>query len=140
MLKDVIIDVHATHNYGEDNSDTIEFTTDGYFTTEDGVRCITYSESEVTGMQGTRTSVFVMDDKVVVDRDGVVTSRMEFTEGGKSKFLYRTPFGNATLGINTRKIRKDLSDCGGKLEIEYVLDMDHAVASKNRLSLEVRNA
>lgn len=141
MLKDVIINVHSIHDYDKDNSDTIEFTTDGLFTTEDGVRCITYNESDVTGMAGTRTSVFVMEDKVVVDRDGSITSRMEFEEGGKSSFLYRTPFGNATLGVKTRKIRQNLTDDGGgKLEIDYVLDMDHAVASKNRLSLEIRNA
>ena len=41
-------------------------------------------------------------DREVVDRDGTVKSRMIFKEGSKSSFLYSTPFGQATLGVDTR--------------------------------------
>ena len=53
--------------------------------------CITYLESEVTGLTGTRTSVIVTPDKVAVERDGFITSRMFFMEGEKTSFLYDTP-------------------------------------------------
>ena len=140
MLQDVIINMRSIHGYDTDRADTLEFSTDGLFKLDGDVGCITYEESEITGLTGTRTSVFVMPDRIVVDRDGSLTSRMVFKEGEKSSFLYDTPFGSATLGIRTRKIRQNLDEHGGSVEIDYVMDMDHAVASRNKMSIEVRNA
>ena len=137
MLQDVIIKMHSVQGYDGSNPDTMDFTTDGYYTFEDGTPCLTYLESEVTGMKGTRTSVLVMPDRIVVDRDGSVTSRMEFKEGEKSSFLYSTPFGSATLGIRTRKIRHSFNELGGNMEIDYVVDMDHVAVARNKFTIDV---
>ena len=140
MLRDVVINLQSVHGYDTDNADIMEFTTDGLYTMDNGVGCITYEESELTGMEGTRTSVFIMPDKVVVDRDGSVTSRMIFKEGEKSSFLYNTPFGKTTLGIRTSTIKQQLDDHEANVEIDFVMDMNHMVASRNKVSIEVRNA
>lgn len=140
MLRDAIIHMHSVHGYDNESPDSMDFSTDGYYSYEDNVGCLTYMESEVTGMEGTRTSVFVMPDRVVVDRDGSITSRMEFVEGEKSRFLYNTPFGEAVMGIRTGKIENNIGENGGKVMIDYVVDMNHVVATRNRFSIEVRNA
>ena len=140
MLRDVVINLQSVHGYDTDNADIMEFTTDGLYTMDNGVGCITYEESELTGMEGTRTSVFIMPDKIVVDRDGSVTSRMIFKEGEKSSFLYNTPFGKTTLGIRTSTIKQQLDDHEANVEIDFVMDMNHMVASRNKVSIEVRNA
>lgn len=138
MLQDVIINMHSVQGYDKDNTDSIDFSTDGLYTFEDDTGCLTYMESEITGMKGTRTSVLVMPDRVVVDRDGPVTSRMEFKEGEKSSFLYSTPFGQATLGIRTRKINRNFNESGGNVEIDYVVDMDHVAVSQNKFMIDVK--
>ena len=140
MLHDAVINLHSVHGYDTDNADTMDFTTDGFYTLDNGVGCLTYEESEVTGLKGTTTSVFITPDEIVVDRDGSITSRMVFREGEKSSFLYATPFGNATMGIHTKKITRSLDEKTARVEIDYVVDMNHTVASKNRFSIEVRNA
>ena len=91
----------------------------------------------MTGLEGTRTSVIVMPDQVVVDRDGMVTSRMIFREGVRDAFQYSTPFGAATMGIDTRRIRHHMDEAGGKVEIDYVVDMEHAIAARNRFQITV---
>ena len=138
MMKDVLISIESTFAYDQGEEERMEFTTDGYYFYEDDVGCLSYLETDVTGLEGTRTSVFVMPDRVVIDREGTVTSRMVFQEGLKDAFQYSTPFGLATMGINTRKIRQSMDDSGGSVEIDYVVDMEHTVASRNRFQITVR--
>ncbi len=137
MLKDVWISINSIHSYDQEDEDRLESSTDGhyYFDGENG--CLTYLESEVTGLEGTRTSVIVMPDQVVVDRDGVVTSRMIFREGERDAFQYSTPFGAATMGVDTRRIRHQMNEDGGRVEVDYVVNMEHVVASRNRFQITV---
>ena len=137
-MKDVWISMHSDYGYDQPDADSLDFTTDGFYFFDDGVGCLSYQESEITGMEGTRTSVFVMPDQVVVDRDGTVTSRMVFKEGEKNSFLYATPFGQATMGIRTRRITHSMGENGGQVEIDYVVDMEHAVVSRNRFQITVK--
>jgi len=137
MMKDVIISINSLFSFEEGEEQQREFTTDGYYFYEDEVGCLSYEETEVTGLEGTRTSLFVMPDQVVVDREGTVTSRMVFKEGLKSAFQYATPFGNATMGINTRRITRNMDGNGGSVEIDYVVDMEHMVASRNKFEITV---
>ena len=137
MLKDVWISISNIQGCEQDDEEQLEFTTDGYYYYEDGVGCLSYEESEVTGLEGTRTSMIVMPDQVVVDRDGLITSRMVFKEGTKNSFLYETPYGKATMGIDTRRIRRSLDENGGQVEIDYVVDVEHAVVTRNRFQITV---
>ena len=137
MMKDVVISINSSFSFDEGEEQVMEFTTDGHYFYEDDVGCLSYEESEVTGLEGTRTSLFVMPDQVVVDREGTVTSRMVFKEGLKSAFQYATPFGSATMGINTRRIRQNMGLNGGRVEIDYVVDVEHMVASRNKFEITV---
>ena len=138
MLKDVWISINSIHSYDREDGDSLEFSTDGhyYFDGENG--CFTYMETDVTGLEGTRTSVLVMPDQVVVDRDGMITSRMIFREGLRDAFQFSTPYGAATMGIDTRRISQSMGADGGSVEIDYVVDMEHMVASRNKFEITVR--
>ncbi|MBQ2959615.1 MAG: DUF1934 domain-containing protein [Oscillospiraceae bacterium] len=138
MIKEVVINIRSVIDYGLAEEDRIDFSTDGVYRLEGDVAHIAYLETEVTGLQGTRTSVKVMPDQVIVDRRGTLTSRMEFREGQKNSFLYDTPAGMATMNMNTRSVRHRFDPAGGELEIDYVLDMEHAVISRNKFQLTVR--
>ena len=138
MMKDVVIYIRSLFGDGADDDNTIDFTTDGLYTYDGDTACLTYLETEVTGMEGTRTSVVVTPEKVVVDRDGTVTSRMVFEPGKKHAFLYDTPVGSATMHMATRDLRQRFNEHGGQVEIDYVLDMEHAFASRNRFRLTVK--
>ena len=137
-MKDVVISIRSIHGLGEEGEDRIEFTTDGLYHYEDGTGYLRYLESEVTGLPGTETCMEIRPDEVVVDRRGGVTSRMVFRRGEKNSFQYETPFGMATLGMNTQRIRHDFSPRGGSMVIDYVIDVEHAVVERNRFCLQVR--
>ena len=80
----------------------------------------------------------IRPDEVVVDRRGGVTSRRVFRRGEKHRFQYATPFGMATRGMDTKRIRPDRGPRGGSMVIDSVLDIQHAVVERSRLTLDVR--
>lgn len=137
MMKDVLITINSMHSYGHDDDDSLEFTTDGYYFFEDNVACLSYMESEVTGLEGTRTSLMAYPDRVVVDRDGVVTSRMIFHQGEKSSFMYNTPYGAMAMGISTGSIHREMDGDGGNLYIDYAVDVANSVVARNRFHITV---
>ena len=134
----VWISFNSVHSVDDEEPDSLEFSTDGQYRFQDDVGHLSYWESELTGLEGTRTSVTILPDQIVVDRDGTVTSRMVFREGLKSSFLYSTPFGQATMGVDTRSIRRSVDESGGEVEIDYVVDMEHAVVARNRFQITIR--
>ena len=137
-MKEVVISMHSVHDCGREDEDVMDFTTDGVYSFDDGVGTLSYFESEVTGLDGTLTRVRVTPDRVEVDRDGNLNARMVFREGQINSFVYATPYGNATMGIDTRRIRQSFNENGGSVEIDYILNMEHVVVTRNRFQLNVR--
>ena len=133
-----VISISGVQGVHADEQDLIEFVTDGvYSRTESGYE-INYRESELTGLYGTLTRIKVCPDSVTVERSGALTSTMVFRQGESSRFLYETPYGSATMGIKTRRINASMDDDGGELRIDYVVNMEHAVVSRNKLIMSVR--
>ncbi len=137
-MKDVIISITGVQNYPQGSDDAVELVTEGKYSYRDGHGVLSYMESELTGMQGTRTSFTFTPDEVVLSREGTLTSKMIFREGTKNTFLYDTPFGSATMGLDTHRIHSTLGPRGGDMEIDYVVDFDHAVVGRNKFRINVR--
>ncbi len=136
-MKDVIISVLGVQQ-SMNGPDSMELVTAGQYGQDDKETLLTWQESELTGMEGTKTSLSVKPDGVVLSREGALTSRMEFEEGQKKYFLYETPFGSATMGLDTRRIINRLGTHGGEMEIEYSVDMDHTIVGRNRFFIRVQ--
>lgn len=137
QMKDVIISVTGIQQ-GAYGPDALELVTAGrYGVSPDGI-LLTWEESELTGMQGTHTSLSVQPRSVVLSREGATNSQMEFEEGTKHYFLYETPHGSTTLGLNTSRIRSSLGRHGGDIEIDYTVDIDQSVVGRNRFYIQVR--
>jgi uncharacterized beta-barrel protein YwiB (DUF1934 family) len=55
-MKDVIISITGTQNFSQDPTDAVELVTEGKYKYSNGRGELTYMESELTGMDGTKTS------------------------------------------------------------------------------------
>ncbi|HBD86081.1 MAG TPA: DUF1934 domain-containing protein [Clostridiales bacterium] len=137
-MKNVIISIKGTQNFIQDPCDTVELVTDGKYTYADGRGELTYMESELTGMEGTKTSFIFTPNEVILSREGTLTSRMVFREGKKNTFLYDTPFGSATMGLDTHRITSSLGPKGGDMQIDYIVDFDHAMVGRNSFHINVK--
>lgn len=137
-MNNAVIKIRSTQGLEYAKPDEIEFITDGEYLHDESGTLIRYMESELTGLTGTETAVSIRGSEIIVRRRGMLNSRMEFREGEKSRFLYDTQFGSATLSVDTKKIRTRSDPTGCDIQIDYIVDMDHAVVSRNSLNLNVK--
>ena len=133
-----MISVRGEQYFDGVDPDATELMTEGTLETTDTGLLLRYRESELTGMEGTKTSLCVQPRSVVLSREGTLNTRMEFEEGRKRYFLYETPFGSATMGLNTRRIVNRLGAHGGEIEIDYSVDMDDTIVGRNRFFIRVQ--
>ena len=89
-MKDVIISIKGLQGTDEEGND-LELVTDGLYSYEPDNVAFEYMESELTGMEGTRTEFSVAGDQVVITRRGTVNMQMTFKAGEKYYFVYDTP-------------------------------------------------
>ena len=139
-MKKVRISVNgSTHTMHENTAETIELLTDGQYSHTSGESVLTYTESELTGMEGVKTTFRVNNKGVItLTREGEINSMMVFEPGKKQTILYDTPFGVTSLGVNTIKANSLLSKKGGELELEYVLDAGNLMVGFNSFKIKVR--
>lgn len=133
--KDVIISVTGMQTGS--GPEPMELVTAGKYNVGPDVISMSWEESELTGMEGTKTEVTVLPGSVVLERKGTLNSRMEFQEGKKNFFLYETPFGSATMGLNTNRIQANLGSHGGELLVDFSLDVEHKGVGRNRVYIKV---
>lgn len=137
VMKDVIISIKGMQGYGEDN-DAIELVTDGKYGYSDELCKLVYMESELTGLEGTKTSFTIEPKSMVMEREGTLNTRMVFEQGKKHTFLYDTPFGAATMAVDTHRVHTELDEHGGDMEVDYVINLEHAVVGRNKFRINVR--
>ena len=49
-------------------------------------------------------------------------------------------YGAMTVGVNTRHLLAELDDQGGDIEIDYAIEIDHAIAGRNIFQIKVKEA
>ena len=138
MEKDVIISIRGTQDYSGTDPDTMELVTEGKLAAQDGALCLSYEESELTGMEGTTTVFQVEPEKVTLLRLGSVQSEMVFEEGRRHMSLYSTPYGNMEIGVRARRLNSTLELTGGRLEIDYDIEINHMLAGQSLFRIDVR--
>ena len=138
MEKDVVISIKGTQRYDNNDPDVIELVTQGRLTRDGESYTLSYQESELTGLEGTLTTFQIERDRVTLLRVGEVNSQMVFEEGRRHLSMYDTPYGALSVGINTRKMRAELDARGGNIEIDYAIEIDHALAGQNLFRIHVR--
>ena len=111
--------------FEQEPDELVQFSTDGEYTCTDGCA-------------GTLTTITFTPSSAVLKRTGTVMSRMVFAPGARNTFLYQTPYGTSTVGLETQRYRSTLGEHGGVLDLLYVVDFDHACANRNQLKITVR--
>ena len=138
MEKDVIISIKGTQKYDGGEPGAVELVTAGRLAQDEAGYTLSYQESELTGLEGTLTTFQIERDRVTLLRVGEVNSQMVFEEGRRHLSMYDTPYGALSVGINTRKMRAELDARGGNIEIDYAIEIDHALAGQNLFRIHVR--
>ena len=134
----VLLSIRGEEYFDDIDPDATELMTDGTLeVTEDGL-VLSYEESELTGMEGTTTTFEVCGPRVTLTRSGAVNSQMVFEEGRQHTSLYETPFGELSVDIQTGRLRHNLTERGGIMEIQYSIAVEHTVTGRNCFKIRVK--
>jgi uncharacterized beta-barrel protein YwiB (DUF1934 family) len=140
MKKLVVIAVKGMQKYENAEPDAVELVTEGWFQRDGARYTIAYEESELTGLDNTRTTIQADGDRLTMVRMGEFNAQMVFQEGRRHLSMYNTPYGSMAIGVNTHHLLVDLNDQGGLIEIDYAIEVDHEVAGRNVFRITVKEA
>ena len=140
MEKEVVISIKGMQNFEGALPDVVELVTQGRLAREGERYTLSYQESELTGLSGTLTTIRVDGPEVTLMRVGEFNSQMVFQEGRRHLSMYNTPYGAMSIGVNTRHLLAELTDQGGDIEVDYTIEVDHAMAGRNVFRINVKEA
>ena len=135
----VLMTIRSEQHFEDMEPDSIELMTEGTLSlTGSGGILLTYQESELTGLEGTTTSFEICGPQVILSRTGSVNSQMVFEEGRQHTSLYETPFGELAVDIQTSRLRHNLTEQGGLMDLRYSISVDHSVTGRTAFKIRVR--
>lgn len=140
MKKNVLISIQGLQNYSGLDSDNMELVTKGHLEQIGNSIQLSYEETELTGMEGTTTMFHVEPERVTLLRTGTISSEMVFERGKSHMSVYDTPFGSMEIGVTAHKLSSTLTGNGGKLEIDYDIEVNHMLAGKSLFRIDVRES
>ena len=136
MEKNAIISVRSFSDLDKD--EVIEVVTPGKFLLGENEFKAIYDESEISGMEGTTTTLIIKDDVLVLEREGSTTTKMEFKEGEDMISLYNTPYGMMNINISTIKLDINMCEDGGAIYSKYVLGLEGQPGITTELKIKIR--
>ncbi|MGI6668483.1 MAG: DUF1934 domain-containing protein [Acetivibrionales bacterium] len=140
MDKNVIISVKGAQAADDPDAGVLEFVTEGRYYKKDEAYYVTYDESDITGMSGTRTTLKVTDGVVTLMRVGSVNSQFVFQQGQKHISYYDTEYGAFTVGVLANEVDIKIDDNGGEIRVGYQLEIDNNSSGNNDFYMLIREA
>ena len=133
----VMLHIRGTQNYQDQDPEVIELTTEGTMEKQKEVWEISYEESDLTGLAGVTTCFRVGPRGVVLKRTGNIENQMIFMEGRKHESLYRLDFGALMLTVMATKVKSNVSEQGGTVDIHYNIEIEETGAGTVEYHIEV---
>ncbi len=126
-----------------DGDEPLEILTEGsLFISKDGRVTLSYTETELSGMEGAKTSVVfdkANDALVTMMRSGPVNTALVFEENNRHICVYQTPYMPFELCVHTLKVENHLLT-EGKLYLDYIIEFRGAKAEHNLFTLTIRDS
>jgi uncharacterized beta-barrel protein YwiB (DUF1934 family) len=122
---------------GTGETETRETTAFGYIrTTKDGLK-LEYMENS-SGSDGSITTVNLIGDNIVaMNTGGTNGTYMIFEEGKTHSCVLSNGYFPMELRVKTKQLKNTLSKNGGKLDVNYTVDIIGSQAENSRISLSV---
>jgi uncharacterized beta-barrel protein YwiB (DUF1934 family) len=138
MKKEVMLSIRGQQNYNEQEPETVELITEGILEKEENGWKLTYEESDLTGLKGVTTTFQVEPGKVTLSRKGPLSSQMVFQEGQFHESLYQMDFGALMITVCANKVRYDITEAGGTIDLAYAIEIEQTAAGYITYHLDIK--
>lgn len=122
---------------GQEDQD-MELMTEGKFYIKEGQFYFMYEESELSGMEGTRTLLKLGEEKVTMRRFGQNDSELTFEAGIRYDALYKTPYGNFDMEVVASKVDFQVDE-EGNADIELVYEISIKGLGENKTFMKINS-
>lgn len=123
----------------EDDGGKIELYSEGELIVDGKRAVISYDESELTGMEGSRTEVgFDLDRPglITMMRSGSVSTVLVFERGERHICTYQTEFMPFEICVNTKDVKNTLLE-DGRIYLDYIVEIRGAQAERTVFTVEI---
>jgi uncharacterized beta-barrel protein YwiB (DUF1934 family) len=141
--KDITLKIIGKQIYDGKEEVTMEFVTEGKFYNREKNCYVVYEESELSGMEGCKTTLKVGDGNVMMRRFGQQGYRSElfFEEGRRFASTYETPYGPMDVEVLTESVACDLDreNGSGHIRINYDVSLEGLGEGKNEIRIDIND-
>ena len=109
----------------------------GRYAARAGKHYVRYEDASLHDKEAVPTVLKMSRDGLTLIRRGAVDMQLEFRLGEKTRSVYRTPYGNFDLLVETHKLDIYFQDGEGKVMAEYDLFLNENLQSHNTLNVVV---
>ena len=121
MKKDVWLTIRSRQQFEGCDEERVNLETAATLYERGGKYYIAYEESELTGLEGTKTTVKLDGKTVTLIRTGTFPSHMLFSEDERHVGLYQTPIGqDMTIATHTSHVCNTVGENGGPVVKDHV--------------------
>lgn len=139
--KKIWLSITGTTKHQEGKDDVIELVTEGEMYKKSDSDYIIYNETEVSGMEGTTTTLEIDPHKMSIMRLGSTNSHMTFEKGKKNFNTYPTPYGDMMMSIYTRNLAVNYNsdDQPVDIHVDYNVEIQGLLETSNELNIHVKH-
>ncbi|MDD3223450.1 MAG: DUF1934 domain-containing protein [Clostridium sp.] len=128
----------SSNQMEDEKEEPISVVTPGLFYIKNEIYYVRYEETEISGMEGTITTLKIKSDSLTMLRKGTTNAKMEFKKGLDNVSMYDTPYGTLQITTHTKVADIFINEEGGSVHIEYDMDISGQKVPPTILDVEIK--
>lgn len=137
-MKRVLVGVKSTQRDADGKDTVIEMVSPGEYHEKNDTKYIMYSETELSGMEGSHTTIKLKPHSIVLIRNGKVSMRHEYVLGETRQTVYETSFGELHMAFKTHELDATLQDGIGSIHLGYDISVGGEWQYYNQLDINLQ--
>ncbi|MPW27206.1 DUF1934 family protein [Alkalibaculum sp. M08DMB] len=139
--KKIWISIKGKTTQEDGPEDIVELITQGEIYKKRKSDYIIYDETQVSGLEGTTTTLKIDDNKIAIIRLGSTNSHMIFEKGKKNFNTYSTPYGDMSMMVYTKAIDINYNSDNNptNIYVDYNIEIQGLASTRNVLNIEVKH-
>ena len=137
-MKPVLVSVKSIQRDQAGEDTIVELVSSGKYYEKNDVKYIVYNESEVTGMDGVRTTIKLYPKSVVLLRSGAARMRHQYVLGDMQEAIYETPMGDIQFAVKTHELEIAITNGEGDVRLGYDISIGGEWQFYNQLFINLR--
>ena len=129
--------ISRQHSQKGEPEDEINFFTIGEYYQDQGTHVINYEESQVSGLEGTTTTLKVKEDSVILERAGNYYMSQIFRVDQKEYTIYKTPYGEFLVEIVPTIVESNWTKEGGQINLLYCISVGGRHLGQHFMSINI---